>query len=92
MKKRYIEYMQMSGFTEAEAKVAYNTLIGCIQSELANGDGYARITGVGSFKRKLVPQRQYSNPQKREDVIVKPAHYSVAFSLSKTFKASMPTP
>lgn len=92
MKEQYLEDMKLAGFTEAEATVAYDTFITRIKTEVSTGDGYARITGIGSFTRKLVPQRQYSNPQKREDVVVKPAHYSVAFSLSKTFKAAMPTP
>lgn len=92
MKEQYVRDLQEAGFTEAEATVAYDTFITRIKTEVSTGDGYARITGIGSFTRKLVPQRQYSNPRNREDVIVKPAHYSVAFSLSKTFKASMPTP
>ncbi len=92
MQDLFIKELTQQGFTEAQAKTAYDVFGKILKHEMTEGDGYARIAGVGSFKRVLRKGRAYSNPQDRTQKIVKPDRYDVRFNSDKSLEAAMPTP
>lgn len=92
MQEQVVKALVAKGFTKDQAETAYDTYNETLKTELTTGDGYARVAGIGSYKRVLRKGREYSNPQNRAQKIVKGDRYDVKFNSDKSLEAAMPTP
>ncbi len=92
MKQQFIDAMKTKGYDAGTAVDALKTLTDLIHTEIAVRDGRCVLQDVGVFRRDYVAARRHHNPRKPEEVVVKPAHYTVRFSPSKSFLQSLPTP
>lgn len=75
---------EATGFSNATAKAATDTVLGEIAEALANGES-VKITGFGEFHVKCRAAHTGKNPQTGEAVQI-PEKKSVAFKNSKTLK------
>lgn len=92
MQAAFVKKMIEQGFTRDQAETAYETFRETLIAEVTTGDGYARIKGLGSFKRVLKKERTFQNPKDRSQTIVKPAHYDVKFNSDEALEQAMPKP
>lgn len=67
--------------TEAESNLCVSTVFQAVANALVNV-GEVRIDGLGTLKRKDVPDRKCRNPRTNETIVI-PAHKSIVFKAAK---------
>lgn len=73
--------------TTQEANLYVSTVFQAVANGVAN-DGEVRIDGLGTLKRKDVPDRNCRNPRTGE-VIVVPAHKAVIFKTARKLQEAV---
>jgi nucleoid DNA-binding protein len=81
-KRKLIERMcrDTPGLSAPEANATIMGVFDALVAVLPEGD--VRIPGIGTFKRKLVAQRNARNPRTGEPVVVR-EHHKIVFKESK---------
>ena len=69
---------------KSDAIKVYNSMLECIFNSLKDGEAF-RLPGIGTLSLATRKATTYRNPQTKE-LIKKPAHNRIKFSMSKNIK------
>ena len=81
------EIADRTGLKKADAKAAVDTLVSIITERAKKGEDVA-VSNLGTFRSKLVPEREGRNPATGESVTV-PAHRALRLSISGVVKKAI---
>lgn len=81
------EIADRTGLKKADAKAAVDTLVNIITECAKKGEDVA-VSNLGTFRSKLVPEREGRNPATGESVTV-PAHRALRLSISGVVKKAI---